>query len=165
MLENSISASFCCWCWVPSFSARRARAPRERAPWYDLVLLLASVVVGGYLAVYYPSIVNEIGELTAEKIALGALAMFLVAEACRRMSGWWLILFAAVFVLYARFSFLFPGILYARGITWSKMAVHLYIDPNSLLGTLSIVATTVIAYFSARCCTPPAAASSTPTFR
>ena len=124
-----------------------ARASRAKAPWYDLVLVLLSVVSGGYLAVYYPSIVNEIGELTPEKIALGALALFLVAEACRRMSGWWLIVFAAIFLFYARFSYLFPGILYARGISWSKMAVHLYIDPNSLLGTpLSIVATTVIAF-------------------
>src|SRR3989338_5538518 len=68
-------------------------------------------------------------------------------EACRRMSGWWLLLFVAIFVFYARFAYWFPGILHARGISWSKMAVHLYIDPSSLLGTpLSIAATTVVAF-------------------
>ena len=124
-----------------------ARASRERAPGYDLVLSLLSVAAGSYLAVFYPKIVNELGELTPEKVALGAVALLLVAEACRRMSGWWLVAFTAVFIFYARFAFLFPGVLYARGISWSKMAVHLYIDPNSLLGTpLSIVATTVIAF-------------------
>ena len=122
-------------------------APKDSAPWYDLLLLLLSFVAGGYLAIFYPRIVNEIGELTPEKVALGALALFLVMEACRRMSGWWLVLFVAIFVFYARFAYWFPGILHARGISWSKMAVHLYIDPSSLLGTpLSIAATTVVAF-------------------
>lgn len=123
------------------------KAPADRAPWYDLLLFLLSFVAGGYLVIFYPLIVNDIGELTPEKIALGALALFLVMEACRRVSGWWLVIFDGVFILYARFAYLFPGILYAKGTSWSKMAVHLYIDPNSLLGTpLSIAATTVVPF-------------------
>jgi TRAP transporter 4TM/12TM fusion protein len=105
------------------------------------------VAVGGYLAAFYPTIVNEIGELTPEKVVLGAVSFFLVMEACRRMSGWWLVGFIGIFVFYAHYSYLFPGILNAKGISWSKLAVHLYIDPNSLLGTpLAIGATTVIAF-------------------
>jgi TRAP transporter 4TM/12TM fusion protein len=123
------------------------RSPKERPTWFDGMLAILSVVVGGYLAVFYPAIVNEIGELTLDKVILGAICFFLVMEACRRMSGWWLVIFIAVFVIYAHYSYLFPGLLNARGISWSKLAVHLYIDPNSLLGTpLSIGATTVIAF-------------------
>jgi TRAP transporter 4TM/12TM fusion protein len=123
------------------------RSPKERPTWVDGVLAILSVVVGGYLALFYPTIVNEIGELTLEKVVLGAISFFLVMEACRRMSGWWLVIFIAVFVFYAHYSYLFPGLLNAKGISWSKLAVHLYIDPNSLLGTpLSIGATTVIAF-------------------
>ncbi|MGE5306710.1 MAG: TRAP transporter permease [Alphaproteobacteria bacterium] len=123
------------------------RSPRERPTWVDGILAVLSLVVGGYLAVYYPAIVNEIGELTLDKVVLGAMSFLLVMEACRRMSGWWLVIFIAVFVFYAHYSYLFPGLLNARGISWSKLAVHLYIDPNSLLGTpLSIGATTVIAF-------------------
>jgi TRAP transporter 4TM/12TM fusion protein len=123
------------------------RSPREGPTWIDWLLALLSVVVGGYLAAFYPTIVNEIGELTTDKVALGILSFFLVMEACRRMSGWWLVVFIGIFVFYAHYSYLFPGLLNARGISWSKIAVHLYIDPNSLLGTpLSIGATTVIAF-------------------
>ncbi len=123
------------------------RSPKERPTWPDAILALLSVVVGGYLAVFYPTIVNEIGELTPEKVILGALSFLLVMEACRRMSGWWLVIFIAVFLFYAHYSDLFPGLLNAKGISWSKLAVHLYIDPNSLLGTpLAIGATTVIAF-------------------
>src|SRR3990172_6066437 len=122
-------------------------AARDHAPWYDLLLTLLSFVAGGYLVLFYPRMVNELGDLTADKIIMGALAIFLVMEACRRMSGWVLILLAALFAFYAHYSYLFPGILQARGISWSKLVVHLFIDPNSLLGIpLAIAATTVVAF-------------------
>ncbi|OGA16509.1 MAG: hypothetical protein A3H32_04500 [Betaproteobacteria bacterium RIFCSPLOWO2_02_FULL_63_19] len=124
-----------------------ARASRRTFPWYDLVLSLLSLIVGGYLVVYYPRIVNEIGELTQDKVILGCLAIVVTMEACRRMTGWVLLIIAAVFILYAHFSYLFPGMLNARGISWSKIVVHLFIDPNSLLGIpLTIVATIVVAF-------------------
>ena len=116
-------------------------------PWYDAILSLLSLVVGGYLVVYYPRIVNEVGELTQDKIIFGSIAFVLVMEACRRITGWVLLIIAAVFILYAHYSFLFPGVLNARGIPWSRIVVHLYIDPNSLLGIpLTIVATIVVAF-------------------
>ena len=123
------------------------RASRQKAPWYDLVFSFLSIVVGLYLVVFYPRIVNEIGELTPDKVILGSIALLLVMEANRRMTGWVLIILAAVFILYAHFSYLFPGILNARGISWSKIVVHLFIDPNSLLGIpLAIVSTIVVAF-------------------
>ena len=121
--------------------------PRTNLPWYDVILALLSVAVGGYLAVYYPQIVNDIGEMTADKVIMGTIALVLVMEASRRITGWVLIIISAIFILYAHFSYLFPGILNARGIPWSRIIVHLYIDPNSLLGIpLTIVANIVIAF-------------------
>jgi TRAP transporter 4TM/12TM fusion protein len=123
------------------------RASRERLPWYDLTLFWLSVLAGSYLFVLYPRIVNEVGELTADKVTFGAIAILLVMEACRRITGWVLVIIAAVFILYAHYADLFPGVLNAKGISWSKLAVHLYIDPNSLLGIpLTIVATIVVAF-------------------
>ena len=123
------------------------KSSQAKLPWYDVVLALLSIAVGGYLAIYYPRIVNEIGEMTADKVILGTIALVLVMEASRRMTGWVLIIISAVFIFYAHFSYLFPGMLYARGISWSRIVVHLYIDPNSLLGIpLTIVASIVVAF-------------------
>jgi TRAP transporter 4TM/12TM fusion protein len=123
------------------------RASRRKLPWYDVILSLLGLLVGGYLVIWYPQIVNEVGELTADKVILGWIALVLVMEACRRMTGWVLLVIAAVFLLYAHYSHLFPGMLNARGISWSKIVVHLYIDPNSLLGIpLTIVSTIVVAF-------------------
>jgi TRAP transporter 4TM/12TM fusion protein len=123
------------------------RSSPTNLPCYDLLLSLLSIVVGGYLVVFYPRIVNEIGELTADKVILGTIALLLVMESCRRMTGWVMVILAATFILYAHYAYLFPGILNARGISWSRIAVHLFIDPNSLLGIpLAIVSTIVIAF-------------------
>jgi TRAP transporter 4TM/12TM fusion protein len=122
-------------------------APSTKASWYDFLLAALSAVVGGYLVVYYPQIVTEVGELTPDKVVLGMIAFFLIMEACRRMVGWILVIIAAVFIFYAHYSHLFPGFLNARGISWSKIAVHLYIDPNALLGIpLAIAGTIVVAF-------------------
>lgn len=122
-------------------------SPQGKVPWYDVILFFVSVVIGAYLVILYPQIVNEVGDLTPDKVTFGAIAILLVMEACRRMTGWVLVIIAAVFILYAHYAYLFPGLLYARGISWSKIAVHLFIDPNSLLGIpLAIVSTTVVAF-------------------
>src|SRR3989337_1049502 len=65
-----------------------AKSSRQKLPWYDAILSLLSLIVGGYLVLYYPRIVNEIGELTQDKVILGWLAIVLAMEACRRMTGW-----------------------------------------------------------------------------
>jgi TRAP transporter 4TM/12TM fusion protein len=124
-----------------------ASSSRTKLPWYDAVFTLLSIAVGGYLAIYYPRIVNDIGEMTADKIIMGTIALALVMEASRRITGWVLIIISAAFILYAHYSYLFPGMLYTRGIPWSRIVVHLYIDPNSLLGIpLTIVANVVIGF-------------------
>jgi TRAP transporter 4TM/12TM fusion protein len=124
-----------------------ANSSRTKLPWYDVILVLLSVAAGGYLAIYYPRIVNDIGEMTADKVIMGTIALVLVMEASRRVTGWVLLIISAIFILYAHFSYLFPGMLNARGIPWSRIVVHLYIDPNSLLGIpLTIVANVVIGF-------------------
>ena len=123
------------------------RSSAEKIPWYDHILALLGLMVGGYLVVYYPAIVNEVGELTWDKVIFGGMAIFLIMEACRRISGWVMVIIAGSFILYAHYAYLFPGILNARGISWSKIFVHTFIDPNALLGIpLQIAATIVVAY-------------------
>ncbi|MBI2359814.1 MAG: TRAP transporter large permease subunit, partial [Deltaproteobacteria bacterium] len=123
------------------------RASLVKAPWYDLILALLSAVAGGYLVLFYPSIVNEVGELTPDKIAMGAMAILLIMEACRRLIGWILVIIAGIFIFYAHYAHFFPGVLNAKGISWSKIAVHLFIDPNALLGIpLDIAASIVVAF-------------------
>jgi TRAP transporter 4TM/12TM fusion protein len=49
--------------------------------------------------------------------------------------------------LYAKFAYLFPGLLYAQGSSWQRIASYLYLDSSGLLGVpLSVAASIVVAF-------------------
>ena len=58
---------------APVFLSVKARpqAPPDVVPWYDWILVVASLVVGGYVAILYPTIAYELGLLTWDKSLLG----------------------------------------------------------------------------------------------
>lgn len=125
----------------------RARAPSHRAPWYDWLLSLTGLAVGGYVVIRYPTIAYQLGVLTWDKVVLGGLVIILVLEATRRLVGWVMVALAGTFILYAKFAYLFPGLLYAKGSSWERIAIYLYLDTNGLLGLpLAVTASMVVAF-------------------
>lgn len=123
------------------------RAASERLPWYDAVLAAAGVAVGLYVTVFYPSIAYQLGVLTWDKVLLGALAIVLILEATRRLVGWVMVALGVVFILYAKFAWLFPGLLEGKGSTWPRIFVYLYLDTNSLFGLpVAVTAGMVVAF-------------------
>src|SRR6266851_4795927 len=104
------------------------RAPLDRVPWYDWALAASAVVVGGYVAIFYPTIAYTLGIVTWDKLLLGVIAIVLVLEGVRRLAGWALMWIAVACVLYAKFAWLLPGVLYAKGSSWQRIAVYLYLD-------------------------------------
>lgn len=133
---------------VVFISVKATRESRgDAVPWYDWLFALAAAVVGGYILVWYPTIAYQLGVLTPDKVWLGGLAILLVLEATRRLVGWSLVTLAGVFILYTKFAYLLPGLLYAKGSSWERIAAYLYLDASSLLGLpLSVAASIVIAF-------------------
>ena len=134
---------------APVFVCVRAggAASLGRVPWYDWLLTAGALVVGGYVAVFYPTIAYTLGIITWDKLLLGVLAIALVLEGVRRLAGWALMWIALGCVLYAKFAWLLPGVLYAKGSTWQRIAVYLYLDSNGIFGVpLAVTASIVVAY-------------------
>ncbi|MCL6498424.1 MAG: TRAP transporter fused permease subunit [Firmicutes bacterium] len=124
----------------------RGRA-RARVPWYDWVLACAGVAVGGYVAVYYPSVADRLAILTPDKWLLGLAAVVLLLEAVRRTAGPAVLWVAVVFLLYGRFADLLPGPLAGTPARWERLFTYLYLDLNGILGTPLAVASTVVLGF------------------
>jgi TRAP transporter 4TM/12TM fusion protein len=134
---------------APVFLCVRAgpRAPHDRVPWYDWAACAGALVAGGYVALRYPTIAYSLGTLTWDKVSLGVLAVVLVLEGVRRIAGWALMWIAVACVLYAKFAYLLPGIFHAKGSSWERIAVYLYLDTGGILGVpLAVTATIVVAY-------------------
>lgn len=123
------------------------RSPRDEIPWYDFLFVLLSLASGGYVAFYYPSIVNELGILALHRIILGGILMVLVLEATRRLVGWPLVIIGLVFGLYAFFAYQFPGIFESRKIPPGRVITYLYLSSDGIFGiALSVVSTIVFSF-------------------
>jgi len=125
----------------------RGREAGDRVPPFDWALSVLGLVVGGYVTVMYPTIAYRLGELTTERVALGSAAVLLVLEAVRRLAGGTLAWVALACILYAKFAWLFPSLLYAKGSSWSRIVSYLYLDTNGVFGVPLQVAAGVLVAF------------------
>jgi TRAP transporter 4TM/12TM fusion protein len=124
-----------------------ARAANDGVPWYDWLLAAGALAVGGYVMICYPVIAYSLGVASWDKVLLGGLALVLVLEAVRRLAGWALMWIALACILYAKFAWLLPGLFYAKGSSWSRIAVYLYLDTNGIFGLpLAVTASIVVAF-------------------
>ena len=124
-----------------------ARGHQSTVPWYDLLGAVAGLVVGLYVFIFFPSFAYSLGEIHLERVILGCVAVILLAEACRRLTGWSLVIIAGVFLFYAFFAYLFPGPFYGRGWTINRIATYLYLDHNGIFGQSLDVATGIVLVF------------------
>ncbi len=119
----------------------------DRVPWYDWLFCAGSLLTGGYIMVMYPTIAYRLGVLSPERWLLGGLAVLLILEATRRVAGWALVWVAVACILYAKFAYILPGLLYAQGSSWQRIATYLYLDSSGLLGVpLTVAASIVVAF-------------------
>ena len=122
-------------------------AARAFVPWYDIVLIILSFIVGLYVAVWYPEILMDLGVASSDKVILGTITIVLMLEGLRRLSGWILVTLGLVFILYARFSWLAPATIAGPGIPWDRLSVYLFLDPAALLGLPMAVTAVVLLPF------------------
>jgi len=115
------------------------RAAQTKIPIYDYVLALAGLTAGGYLFVAWPQIVIMPGIATPPKVILGGITVVLILEMTRRIFGWPLVILAGLFILYAKFNYLLPGMLGGRGTSWPRLFTFTYVDSNSILGIIAVV--------------------------
>lgn len=122
-------------------------SPRDRVPWYDWLLVAASLVIYLNVTVFYRELVVMVGFAEPKEVIMGIIAVVLLFEAARRIIGIPLVVIGLLLVLYARFAFLAPGLLHARGVSWKRLFTMLYLDPNSILGVPTSVAGTMVVAF------------------
>src|SRR3990172_4234684 len=78
----------------------RRREAGDRVPWYDWLLALAGLMVGGFILVRYPALAYRLGVLTPDKYLTGTIAILIILEATRRLLGWTMVVVATLFILY-----------------------------------------------------------------
>jgi len=118
---------------------------KQQLPWYDAVAALVALAAGGYLAVFYPTIVDLIYQRSADSVTVSVILIVLLIEALRRATGPVLCILVTVFIGYALFADYLPG----SGIPtdWRKLSLTLAANSTGILGLpVKVAATIVIAF-------------------
>ena len=124
-----------------------AGGARARVPWYDLIAAAIGLAIGLYVFIQYPKLVYSLGEIHLDRVILGCLTMLLLAEGCRRLVGWPLIIIVGAFLFYALFANYFPGAFYGRGWSLSRLSTYLFLDTNGMLGQALQVSAGIVLVF------------------
>ncbi|MCL2852318.1 MAG: TRAP transporter permease [Defluviitaleaceae bacterium] len=120
---------------------------RDRIEWYDYILAGASAFVTLYIPWNLDHIVRNIGNYGTTEIVIGAVAILLVLEACRRIVGLPILVIVVAFLLYTFFGNMIPGAFGHRGFNMTQTVTHMYYTLEGVFGTPLGVSATFIFLF------------------
>lgn len=102
---------------------------------WDLILALASMMVGFYIFMEYPRLYYRVGiNPTQLDVLIGLICIITLFEMTRRLMGWALPVIACCFILYALFGAKLPGVFGHKGFSLSDVVSFLF-SPQGIYGT------------------------------
>lgn len=122
-------------------------ASRTKVPYYDIVFATLGLFAGLYIVIAYPRIVHEMGITTTLRLFVAIVALVLILEAVRRLTGWVLVILPVVLIFYGLYTDLFPGVLFGKATRWDRLVNYCYLDSSALLGLPLTIASTIALAF------------------
>ena len=118
---------------------------KTKLPWYDAVAAVVIFAATGYLAVFYPRIVDLAYLRQTDSVVVSVILVVLLIEALRRATGPVLSILVTLFIFYALFANYLPG----SGIRtdWRMLSLALAANYTGILGLPVKVATTIVIAF------------------
>ena len=119
---------------------RRARpqlawlSAHDRVPVVDLALAAVGAFCASYYAFCYDAINARQGALTNVDLAVGAVVVLLLLEACRRVIGPALTVVAGIFITYAFFGHHAPSVLAFKGVSLGRFVDQMTASTQGIYG-------------------------------
>jgi TRAP transporter 4TM/12TM fusion protein len=133
-----------CFLLVPATKS----APKKRVPWYDFLFIGMGLLGVVYIAFTYESLLLAGGvRITPIQQVLALFTIVAVMEAVRRTVGWIMIVIVFFFLLHAKFTYLFPGILHGPQFSTARVLNYLYLSNQGVFGMVLAIATSIIVSF------------------
>lgn len=106
----------------------------NRLAWYNYLLAAFAAYVGLYLVINYTRIMEAGGDYQTVDYIFAGFGILLTLEAARRVVGIPIVIIASCFLIYAYFGPYFPGFLSHRGYSLQRIASHMYLTTEGILG-------------------------------
>ncbi|MBE2241769.1 MAG: TRAP transporter permease [Burkholderiaceae bacterium] len=136
------------------FAGRKADvAPRASiwrpggVPLTDWLLGLAVAVSVLYIPYIFDDLAFRVGNPLMIDVAMGTVLIVALLEATRRSMGAPLPIIALVFMAYALWGPIFPGLLKHAGSSWPQLVNHLYLTSQGIYGVAIGVVATYVFHF------------------
>ncbi len=124
-----------------------ARTRREGVPWYDWVLVLASIACGIYVVIEVDGLLFRAGATwTPADVVVGLSGTLIVLEFARRAAGLALPIIAGVFILYSFVGPWMPGVLHHKGFPFERFFTYMYSE-YGIFGVTTQVSSSYIILF------------------
>lgn len=123
------------------------RAVRKGVPWYDWLLVLASVACAAYVTVELDGLLFRAGaQFTAGDVIAGTVGTLLILEFTRRAAGIALPLIAGLFIVYSFVGQWMPGVLQHKGFAPDRFFTYIYSE-YGVFGVTTQVSSSYILLF------------------
>ena len=114
---------------------------------FDLLLIVLTFAVGGYIWKEFDSIIQRQGLWNRTDVVMGCIALALVLEATRRAIGIFMALIGIAFLLFSYFGPYMPGFLAHKGYSVERIVTTLYLTTEGIWGLPVGVAATFVFVF------------------
>ena len=145
-LQRSIHLSFAFVLVFLLFPFRVSRTS-GRLKWQNYLTAAFAGLVGLYITLNYTRIMEAGGDYSSVDYIFAGLGVLVTLEAARRVVGLPIVFIAATFLIYAYFGPYFPGFLVHRGYSLRRIASHMYLTTEGILGIPLWVSSTFIYLF------------------
>ncbi|HMN77665.1 MAG TPA: TRAP transporter permease [Burkholderiaceae bacterium] len=136
------------------FAGRKADAAPRASVWrpggvplVDWLLGLAVAVSVLYIPYIFDDLAFRVGNPLPIDVAMGTVLIVALLEATRRSMGAPLPIIALVFMAYALWGPIFPGLLKHAGASWPQLVNHLYLTSQGIYGVAIGVVATYVFHF------------------
>ncbi|MFN7086876.1 MAG: TRAP transporter permease [Burkholderiales bacterium] len=124
-----------------------ARVDKAGVPWYDWVLVLASIGCAIYIIIELDGLLFRAGaQFTPGDVITGVIGTLLILEFSRRTSGLALPVIAGLFILYAFVGQWMPGVLRHNGFAPDRFFTYIYSE-YGVFGVTTQVSSSYIILF------------------
>ena len=118
-----------------------------RLRWYNWAFAIFATYIGLYMALNYIRIMEAGGDYATMDYLAAGCGILLTMEAARRVVGLPIVIMSAFFLIYAYFGPYFPGFMAHRGYSLERIASHMFLTTEGILGIPLGVAASFIYLF------------------
>jgi TRAP-type uncharacterized transport system fused permease subunit len=119
----------------------------DRLKWHNYLVAAFAGLVGLYVTLNYMRIMESGGDYATMDYIFAGLGILCTLEAARRVVGLPIVCIASVFLIYAYLGSYFPGFLGHRGYSLKRIASHMYLTTEGIMGIPLWVSSTFIYLF------------------